>query len=149
MSECNHYVGVIVENSFHCIELNGVETNRFAKSDNQERTPKLYVVLYGDDIVYVGVTIQSISKRMAGGFKAKGNHGYYGYKWKELSEVELLVWVFEGKEPDFAEAVEGELVFLIRRDTGRWPKYQMEIHFHPDATEEERRVAESILRELI
>jgi hypothetical protein len=27
------------------------------------------------------------------------------------------------------EAIEGELVFLIRQRTGDWPRYQNEIHF--------------------
>ena len=82
------------------------------------------------------------------GFGAKGEHGYYGYKWKDLQEVELLVWNFPGSTQDYVESIEAELVYIIREKTGNWPKYQMEIHFH-GATEEERKVAKSILSELM
>ncbi len=29
----------------------------------------------------------------------------------------------------FKKAFEGELVYLIRRETGKWPHFQNEIHF--------------------
>jgi hypothetical protein len=43
------------------------------------------------------------------------------------------------------EAVEAELVYFIREKTGKWPKYQMEIHFH-EASAIVRRVARKILK---
>ncbi len=73
------------------------------------------------------------------------NYGYHGYKWKDqLKEAELLVWHCSDQTSSHAEAIEAELVYYIRKKTGKWPKYQMEIHFH-GASEEERRIAKSIL----
>ncbi|TDE05820.1 hypothetical protein [Flavobacterium sandaracinum] len=34
------------------------------------------------------------------------------------------------EERSFVEAVEGELVYLVRQKTGKWPLFQNEIHFN-------------------
>jgi len=90
-----------------------------------------------------------IRTRLRYGFKAAGEKGYYGYKWKDkITEAELLVWCFSGSTPKHIEAIEAELVYFIREKTGQWPKYQMEIHFH-GASESEKQVAKSILKECL
>ena len=105
------------------------------------KRPKLYMVKIKDEIVYVGYTSQSISSRLVYGLKANGKNGYHGYKWKhEIDQVELFVFVFDKlltgnknlDKPDkeFVEAIEAELVFKIRTETGKWPKWQNEIHFN-------------------
>lgn len=61
--------------------------------------------------------------------------GYIGYKWIEpastLSAVRIMVVTF--CEPDLnrktLEAIEGQLVFMVRNHTGQWPLWQNEIHF--------------------
>lgn len=85
----------------------------------------------------MGITTQNIRNRLWKGFNAKGEHGYYGYKWQNKDTVALLVWSFPNKTKDYVEAIEEELVYFIREKTGDWPMYQMEIHFHR-ATEEQR-----------
>ncbi len=100
------------------------------------RSEKLYLVSYKSEIIYVGITGQSISARMRAGLMANGKNGYHGYKWKNLIRVDLIVWSsFEKKEINKKymkeiETIEGELVYFIRKKTGKWPKYQTEIHFH-------------------
>jgi len=102
-------------------------------------TPKIYILKEGDAVVYVGYTSQSIATRFRQGMKASGLNGYYGYKWKQANELQLLVIVFdqklEGNKHDddktrvaLAEAVEAELVYTVRNKTGKWPAYQNEIH---------------------
>jgi hypothetical protein len=98
----------------------------------------------GKEIYYVGITTQDIRKRLRQGFSAQGEHGYHGYKWKDQDAVEILIWSFPDSIQEYVEAIEAELVYFIREITGKWPKYQMEIHFH-GASEAERRTAESIL----
>jgi len=110
--------------------------------------PKLYVVKQANEVYYVGITRQDIRIRLRIGFSAKGEHGYHGYKWKELGEADLLVWSFPDMQSEDVEAIEAELVYFIREKFGKWPKYQMEIHFHHGATEAQMQIARSILAEL-
>ena len=140
----NRYRIRIVDRKCHCIEANGERAKGFMPSDVSDNLPKLYVVRQGKEIYYVGITHQDIRKRLRYGFSATGKHGYYGYKWKDIDEAELLIWNFPGSTQEHVEAIEAELVYFIREKTGKWPKYQMEIHFH-GASETERRVAEAIL----
>lgn len=128
------------------IEMGRQETNRFVSPDNQNKLPKLYVIRSRAKAIYIGQTTQAMRTRIRYGLRAKGKTGYYGYKWKDLAEVEVLVWCFPDKSVQYVEAVEGELVFLVRKHTGRWPEYQMEIHFH-NASENEIEVAEAIFKE--
>ena len=80
MNAPNRYVGTIFDNTFHCVELNGVETHCFAKQDAAKATPKLYVVIHEDAVLYVGITVRSMTARMRHGFNADGKTGYYGCK---------------------------------------------------------------------
>ena len=106
---------------------------RFRKPVTGKGRSKLYILKYRDSIIYVGYTSQSIGTRLSYGFRASGETGYHGYQWKQLDEVQLLVFVFDQdaapklgdrSERDFYEAVEAELVYLIREQSGRWPKWQ-------------------------
>jgi hypothetical protein len=90
------------------------------------------------------ITIQDIRKRLRQGFTAKGEHGYYGYKWKGQETAEMLIWCFPHFAKEQVEAIEAELVYYVRETLGKWPLFQMEIHFH-GASEEERRIAKAIL----
>lgn len=96
----------------------GVVTN-FKRPVTKDKTPKIYVLKHKGKIVYVGYASQSIGKRLGQGVRAKGLNGYYGYKWKQVSEVELLVFIFNKElkgnkhkkdEPiiAFTEAIEAE-----------------------------------------
>jgi len=143
-STCNKYKIQISDNKFICIETNGERGKGFVYPDVSDNLPKLYVVKHGKVIYYVGITRQDIRKRLRQGFSAQGEHGYHGYKWKGQDTAELLIWSFPGSTQECVEAVEAELVYFIREKTGKWPKYQMEIHFH-GASESERQVAKSIL----
>ena len=114
-----------------------------------KKTPKIYLLKYNNTIVYVGYAGQSIGTRLGQGIRASGTNGYYGYKWKQVSEIELLVFVFnktlKGNKHiydtpfiEFTEAVEAEIVFLIRQNTGQWPRFQNEIHFNNSVNTKER-----------
>jgi len=131
------------------IELNGQNVKSFKYPVTKNKLPKLYVVKSESNVIYVGVTSQSISKRLKYGLTAQGKSGYHGYKWKDLSEVDILIWCFPQEScSDRIEAIEAELVYLIRRRIRKWPMYQMEIHFH-DASEYEIKAAESIFKECV
>lgn len=102
----------------------------FRSPATQRGLQKLYVVKHADSIVYVGQTGVPIADRLREGFRARGEHGYWGYQWKALESVELLIWHFRGEEKHWVEATEAELVYLVRKNTGQWPQFQSEIHFH-------------------
>jgi hypothetical protein len=111
--------------------------------------PKLYIVSVDEKPIYVGVTKQSIRKRLRLGWSAKGETGYHGYRWRhKLTEANLDVWCHEDAQgiiPSLEiETVEAEVVFLIRC-AGQWPEHQTEIHFHT-STNEHRECAVSIIR---
>lgn len=104
--------------------------------------PKIYVLKSAGEIVYVGYASQSIAMRLRQGMRANGLNGYHGYKWRHLEEVELVVFVFEKLFSDdaeekasyksYVEAIEAELVYIVRREKGQWPMWQNEIHFNND-----------------
>ncbi len=99
------------------------------------KSPKLYIISSGNKPLYVGETIQRVNDRLRGGFKASGEHGYYGYDWRRnLTKANVDVWVQEkgdtGTKREI-ETVEAEVVFLIRKEFSQWPAHQTEIHFHP------------------
>jgi len=117
------------------------KVSKFKIPVTKDKIPKIYVLKHNKQVVYVGYASQSIGKRLGQGVGANGLNGYHGYKWKQVSELELLVFVFNkelkgnkhiGDKPfiDFAEAVEAEIVFLVRQNTGNWPRFQNEIHFN-------------------
>lgn len=120
----------------------------FSKPVTNEKQAKIYVIKQDNNIIYVGYAGQPIGNRIRGGLKSKGNNGYHGYAWKTMPEVDLNVFVFKPFTGDtdadkeyklFVEAIEAELVYLVRTKTGYWPQYQSEIHFN---NAEEKKVKE-------
>lgn len=102
----------------------------------ERQRPKLYVISHNKKPIYVGITKQNIRNRLRMGFQASGKGGYYGYSWRKyLKQVDMNIWCDEkDKSPADIEAIEAELVFLIRKYYKQWPKYQTEIHFHQSNT---------------
>lgn len=141
---CDYYQIKIADSGVKCIAVNGKSAQHFSRPVTLNKLPKLYVVKNVRDIYYVGITTQSITSRLQSGFSAQGEQGYHGYKWKTLDSAELLIWCFPDSTAEQMEAIEGELAYYVRKTTKNWPLFQMEIHFHK-ATEEERRIARSIL----
>jgi len=142
----NHYEVKVSKTAYKCISVNGQPTDHFITPDTKAGIQKLYVLKSGNEIYYVGVTSQSMSSRLRIGYRANGEQGYHGYKWiGKIPRAELLVWCFTESDRSPVEAIEGELVYLVRNRTGKWPRYQMEIHFHPDASDKEKRIAETLV----
>ncbi|MDM1362499.1 hypothetical protein [Myroides marinus] len=117
------------------------KTIRFSPQLTKNKVPKIYVLKIKGEVVYIGYTSQSITTRLNSGLKADGKNGYHGYKWKNVTDkMELLIFVFGNvltgiKDQDkelimFIEAIEAELVYQVRSQTGNWPKFQNEIHFN-------------------
>jgi len=147
----NKYKLKLKDRQIASVEHDGRIVKSFIEPDNHSKLPKLYVVKEGSSVVYVGQTTQNMRTRLWQGLKAQGSHGYSGYHWKDLPEVDILVRCFPDLNPQkskYLETLEGELVFLVRKHTGKWPRYQTEIHFH-NAEEDEVKLAEAIFRELI
>ncbi|WP_304016514.1 hypothetical protein [Nonlabens dokdonensis] len=140
------------ENRFIEKKVQGGKVTSFKRPVTLDKTPKIYILKHQDQIVYVGYASQSIGTRLGQGIRAAGLNGYHGYKWKEVDELELLVCVFHNYQIDsenkrdcpyiaFAEAVEAELVYKVRQETGRWPEFQNEIHFNNIGLEKAKEVA--------
>lgn len=111
-----------------------------------KKIPKLYVVVAEEQIVYVGVTRQSMSSRFRYGFKADGKNGYHGYAFRHKhARVGVFVWsAAADTSPLDVETIEAEVVFLIRNSTGAWPPCQTEIHFH-ESSEAHKNAAAHVL----
>jgi len=138
-------------------EKNGVNCN-FKSPVTDKNRPKIYVLKLEGNILYIGYTSQSISSRLGSGLRASGINGYHGYKWKHNHKVGLLLFVFnpfskddkvKKEEKSFIEAIEAELVFKVRTETGKWPLDQNEIHFNNDNVEEVRVITEKLFTEII
>jgi hypothetical protein len=116
-----------------------------------KKLPKIYILRKREGILYVGITKSPLSSRFRYGLTASGKNGYHGYAWKALAKevqsevIDLFVYVFNNEER--TEAIEAEVVYLIRNRTGKWPKYQTEIHFH-QAAAQEKRIAERIFHQI-
>jgi len=112
-----------------------------------EKVPKIYILKYKKEIIYVGITKMPLSSRFGAGLVASGKNGYHGYAWKQLSvkgESDLIdLYVYSFKSKEWTEAIEAEIAYLIRQKTGKWPSYQTEIHFH-QANTKERNIAQKI-----
>ncbi|HNX82252.1 MAG TPA: hypothetical protein PKL77_08920 [Candidatus Omnitrophota bacterium] len=112
---------------------------------NKAKLSKIYVVKANKEFIYVGKADRGIFKRLGDGLNPKGKRSY-GYPWREkINSAGLYVWLYPEFKPDSddLESLEAELVYLIRKNTGTWPKYQCEIHFHP-STPSIRREAQEI-----
>ncbi len=125
-----------------------VSLNEAKKSALNEERRKVYVVKNQNDFLYVGEANTSMTTRLQRGFTSfryakrnngKGRNGYCGYKWinclinEKLEKLTVFVAVFCedcDENRNVIESIEGELVFLIRNETGNWPLYQNEIHFN-------------------
>lgn len=111
----------------------------------------IYVIKNSNEILYIGEAKSNLKKRITRGFVAyrfwkrneQARNGYKGYKWiemfdqkesgKTLEKLSLTCFLFDESHNEnrvFIEAIEGELVFLIRNQTGQWPLFQNEIHFN-------------------
>ncbi len=127
------------------------QSNPVRWGNANKKTPKIYILRVNGKIIYVGVTRTSLSSRFGFGLRARGKGGYHGYAWKELADkngsiaVDLFVYSFENEER--TESIEAEIVYLVRSKTGRWPKYQTEIHFH-QASSKEIAAARQIYRQV-
>jgi hypothetical protein len=126
----------------------------------QKLRPKIYVLKYEGAIVYIGYASQSIGTRLGQGMRAAGLNGYHGYKWKQVDKLELYVFVFDQqlqgskhKEDtpyiNLAEAVEAELVYLVREKTGKWPEFQNEIHFNNTELENAKAIAADLYTKIM
>jgi hypothetical protein len=125
-------------------------TNGFSKQASS-KLPKLYVVSVSGEVVYVGVTKQSMRSRLVLGFTANGRGGYHGYAWRhQFKEATLDIWCQDGPSDNGLldiETIEAEVVFLARCG-GQWPRCQTEIHFHP-SDQMHRDIAASVWRTLV
>ncbi|MCB0745950.1 MAG: hypothetical protein KDC90_00670 [Ignavibacteriae bacterium] len=136
----------------------GKEVN-FSSPETEKGLAKLYVLSIEKEIVYIGFTSQSITTRLYAGLRSSGENGYHGYKWKHEDELDLSVFVYQNLFGDdaelnneqykFVEALEAELVYLVRNKTGNWPRYQNEIHFHSEKTKTAKIRAEEIYNVLM
>lgn len=139
---------------FYCydLEISGPPEARFIKQKTQNevvvnfkhpvtsaKTPKIYIIQKGKEVLYIGYAGQPIGNRLRGGLKADGLNGYHGYAWKIYNKVTATIFVydiFKGDDEEiafqkkFVEAIEAELVYLVRNKTGAWPSCQNEIHFN-------------------
>lgn len=126
----------------------GDQKCNFSRPASVGKLPKLYTLSFNCSLIYVGVASQSMSARLALGFRASGKGGYHGYKWKELRQrLTLNVWTAEedGKSATLRdlEIIEAEVAFICRHVSGQWPSHQHEIHFYPSS--EKHRQAASLI----
>jgi len=123
---------------------------------------KLYIIHSGNDVLYVGEANTSLKLRFQRSCNSYnhfflGGHaknGYKGYKWlnavnNKKRELTVTVAVFDERFDEnrtIVEAIEAEVVHLIRLKYARWPEFQNEIHFSncPGAG----KIAEEIYRKM-
>lgn len=124
---------------------------------------KLYVILNDEEIWYVGETINPIKIRFQRSFVTHRSYirhgkpsssGYRGYKWIEdaekLDSLDVLATTFPDKEmgKKRIEAIEGELVYLVRKSTNNWPIHQNEIHFWNEREDINTTVVKSVAEDI-
>src|SRR5690349_21042591 len=95
--------------------LSGGSLKGLPKWTGQNGTAKIYALKEGGLFLYVGATKRPLIERIRYGLYASGKYGYHGYKWKHKEQVRLFVWQFPDLDKEPMEAVEAELVYLIRQ----------------------------------
>jgi len=138
-----YQIAVKRDRSYSVTSSDGI--NHFVKPDTRSGQ-KLYLVGLNGSLHYVGITNSPMSARINMGLKAEGKNGYHGYKWKSIrTPLTLDVLCFSGKGAvrKSLEAVEAEIAFLCRKNTGEWPISQTEIHFRPP-NEKHKKLAQKI-----
>jgi hypothetical protein len=112
---------------------------------------KLYVVKSRradrSEFVYVGRTYSPMRVRMYRGLNARK----YRYQWRGLARVDLYVCPLLGLGEKDGEAIEAELVYLVRHHERKWPTHQNEIHFRHElgvARPELRQLARDLYSDL-
>jgi hypothetical protein len=121
---------------------------------------KIYIISSGKEVLYVGEAKTSIKARLERGCydfnhseeTGESRNGYRGYKWLDTdSALTLNVAIFHnanmGKED--VEAIEAEIVYLIRKHKDLWPNGQNEIHFNNTESKTVRTHAQSIYDTII
>ena len=111
------------------------KTDKFACPVTTQGMGKVYIFADESWPFYVGKTVQSVSGRIRGAFRAtpeKRVNGFAGYRFKR-EKTRAFLHVFMGTKDQpwsdaDAECIEAEVVFRIRQ-AGAWPAYQTEIHF--------------------
>jgi len=125
---------------------NGVKCDTFFAPTTTGKKQKIYVITNGKDILYVGKTSQSMSSRLRGGMNITDPHfGYHGYKWiKDGERLSLHCFAMsDNVDEKTLEAIEAELVYNYRANTGKWPECQNEIHFF-NTGEEAKEIAKQM-----
>jgi hypothetical protein len=148
-SQLQHYECTIQGNRIKPVSLDGTPVTTFCAPATSPGVQKLYVVKHNGDFCYVGIAEQSITSRLRYGFNPNVKTGYHGYPWRHLPNVDLYVWTTKRFGRKAMEAIEAELVFATRLNTGKWPTHQMEIHFHnpfPAAARCQRRIAQALFQ---
>jgi hypothetical protein len=129
----------------------------------------IYLVKNQDDFLYVGEAKSCLKTRLSRGFYSyrhykrtnKKRGGYGGYKWIDLfdkdnqevsfvNKLDIVAILFDtsfNETRHKIEAIEGELVYIIKKKTGKWPLYQNEIHFNNRYKDAEN-IAEKIFKSL-
>ncbi|MBI5381907.1 MAG: hypothetical protein HZA31_08410 [Opitutae bacterium] len=124
--------------------------NHFEAPASTDKLSKIYALVDGQTVLYVGMTGQPMANRLRGAFQAAGETGYYGYKWKALGHaIVLLIWILPDLFPrhEDREAVEAEVIFEIRNQLGYWPRWQNEMHFW-NAQSTTRAIAQKIFGDI-
>jgi len=110
---------------------------------------KIYVLTADKKVLYIGTTKSSLKSRLNSGLKANGKNGYHGYKWKNEKNIRIFVWNFSGLDKYQTENIEAELAYNVRTKTGKWPKFQNEIHFNNSYKEKGKKIAENMYEQII
>jgi hypothetical protein len=112
-------------------KLEGLSQADLKKCLMNPRKICLYVIEQTGKIIYVG------SSKNIGSTLSTGANRDYPYRWLRSRRGGAIIGHFFSFDEDFGavsdaevrEAIEGEVVFEIRKRTGCWPEDQVEIHF--------------------
>lgn len=156
----NYELRIIDGSNKQCrIRIDSAEGEAFK---NERR--KLYIIQSKTEILYIGEANCSIKIRFQRGCSSFNYYtknqvargGYKGYKWLDKKNncarnLKVSVAVFNStfdsdKKRSFIEAIEGELVYLIRKNLKYWPRFQNEIHFNNE--EGAKEIAEEIFKKI-
>jgi len=94
---------------------------------------KIYIISKGKKVVYVGETKRSIIKRLNDSRNAIYRHQFFTDRNKDtelIVSIAVFAEEYNDSHKEILEAIEGEIVYLIRNNSGSWPMFQNEIHFH-------------------
>lgn len=144
---------ILPENDRYFIKILG--TDEGISSGLESEQPKIFVIKSGVKFSYVGYAYESMYPRLTKGLAASLAKAYMKDGEFETKELDLYVFEFipfadlsKTETRNYYQAIQSELIFLIKAQTGFWPILQKQISISNVNQEEAKKLASEMFEKI-